>query len=248
MAEVAIITGAGRGIGAATAVLAARQGYDICINYVSDEKSASRVVKDCIKSGVRAIAVKADIASSAEVDRLFEACVRQLGAPTLLVNNAGIIGGVTTVEALSDAVLQRVFEVNVFGAFYCARAAIRGMSTQTGGKGGVIVNISSLAATLGSPGEYVHYAASKAAIDAMTIGLSKEVGRHGIRVNAVQAGTVETDIHRTEGNPHRPVQTAKASPLGRAGTPKDIAEAVLWLASEKAGYATGTVLRVAGGL
>lgn len=248
MAKVALITGAGRGIGAATAVLAAKHGFDVCINYVNDAGQAEKTAMDCRQEGVLAAVVKADIASSRQVDDLFQRCDEELGSPSLLVNNAGTVGGLTTVEDLDDAVLHRTYEINVYGAFYCARAAIRRMSKDNGGDGGVIINISSLASTLGSPGEYVHYAASKGAIDAMTIGLAREVGPLGIRVNAVQAGTVATDIHATLGNPDRPDKVAAMAPLGRVATAQDIAEAVLWLASDKSSYATGSVLRVAGGL
>ncbi|WP_136658668.1 SDR family oxidoreductase [Nitratireductor sp. XY-223] len=248
MAKVAIITGAGRGIGAATAILAAQHGYDVCVNYASNAEAAERTAGTCAAHGVKAAAKRADVALPDEVAALFEFCDAELGPPALLVNNAGVIGGATTVENLSDAVLQRTFAVNVEGAFYCAREAIKRMSTAHGGSGGVIVNISSIAATLGSPGEYVHYAASKAAVDAMTIGLSKEVGPLGIRVNAIQAGTVDTDIHRTEGNPDRPAMVANSAPLGRAGLAQDIAEAVLWLASGKSSYTTGSIVRIAGGL
>ncbi|WP_419910487.1 SDR family oxidoreductase [Hoeflea sp.] len=248
MSKVAIITGAGRGIGAATAILAARQGYDVCVNYATNADAAEETAQNCRAEGVKAIAVKADIASPDAVTALFERCDAELGPPALLVNNAGVIGGATTVENLQDDVLQRTFAVNVEGAFYCARQAIKRMSTENGGQGGVIVNISSIAATLGSPGEYVHYAASKAALDAMTVGLSKEVGPLGIRVNSIQAGTVDTDIHRTGGNPERPAMVAKSAPLGRAGYAQDIAETVLWLASERAAYTTGSIVRVAGGL
>ena len=199
--RIAIITGGGRGIGAATALLAARESCDVCINYASDTGRAERVVDACRDTGAKAVAVQADVADPDDVERLFAACDRELGAVSLLVNNAGIVGAATTLENLSDAALHRTFEVNVFDAIYCARAAIRRMSTGNGGSGGSIVNISSIAATLGSPGEYVHYAASKGAVNTLTVGLSKEVGRLGIRVNGVQAGTTATEIHAREGNP-----------------------------------------------
>lgn len=248
MAKVALITGGGRGIGAAIAILSAKRGYDVCINYAADAGRAEETAETCRQEGVLAVVEKADVASSRQVEKLFQRCEEALGPPSLLVNNAGIVGKASTVEELDDDVLHRTYEVNVYGAFYCARAAIRRMSRENGGEGGVIINISSLAATLGSPGEYVHYAASKAAIDTMTVGLAKEVGPLGIRVNAVQAGTVDTEIHRRHGNPERPAKVAQSSPLGRVATPQDIAEAVLWLASGKASYATGAVLRLAGGL
>lgn len=248
MTSIAMITGASRGIGAATARLAARAGYDVCVNYVSDVDSAKAVVRDCESNGVRAVAVQADVAVSADVDRLFDICDCELGPLSLLINNAGVVGRATALRDLADAVLHRTFEVNVYGSIYCARAAILRMSGDLGGAGGVIINISSIAATLGSPGEYVHYAASKGAIDTLTVGLAKEVGRQGIRVNAIQAGTADTDIHRTAGNPDRPDMVARTAPLGRVATPDDIAEAALWLASDKAGYASGAILRIGGGI
>lgn len=243
MAGVAVITGASRGIGAATARLAAASGYDVCVNYVSNRAAAERVVADCAVAGVRAAAVQADVGLAADVERLFAACDAALGAVTLLVNNAGIIGAASEVAALDDAALERTFAVNTLGAIRCARAALARM-----GPVGAIVNVSSVAATLGSPGEYVHYAASKAALDAFTVGLAKEVGRRGIRVNAVQAGTADTEIHAASGNPGRPAMVARTAPLGRVATAEEIAEAVIWLASAKAGYVTGAILRVGGGL
>jgi NAD(P)-dependent dehydrogenase (short-subunit alcohol dehydrogenase family) len=248
MRKIAIITGGSRGIGAAAARLAAQAGYGVCIAYVSDTARAEGVVEGCRGFGVDALAVRADVASPADVDRLFEACDAALGPATLLVNNAGVIGRSTTVAELTDEVLRRTFEVNVYGAIYCARAALRRMARGAGGSGGVIVNVSSIAATTGSPGEYVHYAASKAAIDAFTIGLAKEAGSDGVRVNAVQAGTTDTGIHARAGIPERPAMVARNAPLGRVATPEDIAEAILWLASDKAGYASGAILRVGGGL
>ena len=246
--RIALITGAGRGIGAATAILAARAGYDVGVNYASDADRAGEVVAACRALGVRSVAVQADIASPAEVGTLFAICDDALGAPDLLVNNAGIIGRASRIEDLGTDVLRRTFEVNVFGSVYCAQHAIRRMSTARGGRGGAVINLSSIAATLGSPNEYVHYAASKGAIETFTIGLAREVAGVGIRVNAVQAGTTETEIHARSGNPDRPGMVAKNAPLGRAATPDDIAEAVLWLASEKASYATGAILRIGGGL
>jgi len=248
MNNIAIITGAGRGIGAATARLAAQAGYDVCVNYAADKASAEAVAGACRDAGVRAVAVAADVSDPAQVETLFEACDEALGRCTLLVNNAGVVGAASMVAKLDDATLRRTFEVNVFGTVYCSREAIWRMSTAAGGHGGVIVNLSSIAATLGSPGEYVHYAASKGAVETFTIGLAKEVGRVGIRVNAVQAGTTATGIHASSGNPSRPDAVAREAPLGRVATPEDIAEAIIWLASDKAGYATGSILRVGGGL
>lgn len=248
MNRIAIITGGSRGIGAATARLAARSGYDVCIAYAADAAAAEKVAASCRSAGVRVLAVRADVASADDVAALFAKCDDALGPVSLLVNNAGIVGRASTVAELPDDVLQRTFAVNVYGSFYCARAAIARMARSRGGAGGAIVNISSTAATLGAPGEYVHYAASKAAIDALTIGLAKEVGPDGIRVNAVQVGTTDTGIHARVGVPERPAMVARTAPLRRTGTPEDIAEAILWLGSDKAAYATGAILRVSGGL
>jgi NAD(P)-dependent dehydrogenase (short-subunit alcohol dehydrogenase family) len=248
MSKIAIITGGGRGIGAAVSRLAARDGYDVCVNYAQDAASANAVVEACRAFGRRAIAVKADIARPEEVEAMFETCDEELGRVSLLVNNAGVVGTATTVAALPDAALRETFEVNVYGTIHCARAAIRRMSTARGGPGGVIINVSSIAANLGSPGEYVHYAASKGAVDSFTIGLAKEVGPEGIRVNAVQAGTTDTGIHAKAGNPDRPALVAKLAPLRRIAEPEDTAEAILFLASDKAGYASGAILRIGGGL
>lgn len=248
MPKVAIITGASRGIGAATARLAARDGYDVCVNYTRDDKSAAEVVKACRAMGRRAFAARANIANPEDVEAMFTACDEQLGPVSLLVNNAGVVGTATTVANLPDAALRETFEVNVYGTIFCARAAILRMATARGGMGGVIVNVSSIAVNLGSPGEYVHYAASKGAIDSFTIGLAKEVGPEGIRVNAVQAGTTDTGIHAKAGNPDRPALVAKLAPLRRIAEPEDTAEAILYLASDKAGYASGAILRIGGGL
>lgn len=246
--KIAMITGGGRGIGAATATLAAKAGYDVGINYAESSDTAEEIAEACRSEGVRAVTIKADIGDAGEVNRLFKTCDEHLGPIDLLVNNAGIIGQATTIEALDPDVLKRTFDVNVFGSIYCAQEAIKRMSKASGGKGGVIVNLSSIAATLGSPGEYVHYAASKGAIETFTIGLSKEVAKLGIRVNAVQAGTTATDIHTRSGNPGRPDMVASIAPLGRVATALDIAEAVMWLASSKSSYATGAILRIGGGL
>lgn len=247
--KIAIITGGSRGIGAATAILAAKAGYDICISYITNEAAANKVLKACEFHGARAIKVQGDVANEADVEALFEACDTQLGAVNLLVNNAGIVGETSRVDALPAAALERIYRVNVFGSFYCAQQAVRRMSTAHGGQGGSIVNLSSIAATIGSAGEYVHYASTKGAIDSFTVGLAREVGREGIRVNSVQAGTADTDVHTIGGgNPDRPGMVAATSALGRVAKPEEIAEAILWLGSDKASYATGTVLRVGGGL
>ncbi len=248
MSKIAIITGGSRGIGAATVVLAARAGYRVCFAYQSDETAASQVAAACRQAGSDALAVRADVSQESEVRRLFETCDEAFGPVSLLVNNAGIVGQRTDIVGLTADALERTFAVNVFGSVYCAQAAARRMSTLEGGAGGVIINVSSMAARLGSPGEYVHYAASKGAVDSLTIGLSKELGPQGIRVNAVRSGTVDTDVHARDGNPDRPAMVARTAPLGRVGSVEDIANAILWLASDDAGYATGAILDVTGGL
>lgn len=249
MRKIAIITGGSRGIGAATAELAAKAGYDICLNYLSNQARAAEVVATCEALGARAVAVQGDVASEPDMAALFATCDSALGPVDLLVNNAGIVGKTSRVDTLPAAALEHVFRVNVFGSIYCAQQAVRRMSSKYGGKGGAIVNLSSIAATIGSAGEYVHYAASKGAIDSFTVGLAREVGREGIRVNSVQAGTADTEVHTLGGgNPDRPAMVAASAALGRVATPYEIAEAILWLGSEKASYATGIVLRVGGGL
>ena len=217
MAGVVIVTGGGRGIGAATATLAAARGYAVCVNYRANAAAADRVVASITAAGGRAIAVQADVAVEADVLRLFETCDARLGRLTALVNNAGILETQMRVEAMDAARLQRVFATNVVGAFICAREAVKRMSTRRGGAGGAIVNLSSRAALLGSPDEYVDYAASKAAVDTLTIGLAKEVAAEGIRVNAIRAGVIDTEIHASGGEPGR-VDRVKASvPMKRGG-------------------------------
>jgi NAD(P)-dependent dehydrogenase (short-subunit alcohol dehydrogenase family) len=248
MHRVLIVTGGGRGIGAATARAAAAAGYDLCVNYRRDRAAAEAVVADCTEPGRQAIAVQGDVANPQDVRRLFETAATTLGPPTHLVNNAGITGGLGRFEGRSPENLRRVMEVNVIGCMLCAQEAVRRMSTAHGGGGGVIVNVSSIAAVTGSPGEYVPYAASKAAVETFTVGLAREVAKEGIRVNAVAPGTVQTGIHAAGGDPDRPARVAAGIPLGRVATPAEIAAAILWLLSDQAAYATGTVLRVAGGL
>ncbi|MEZ5787070.1 MAG: SDR family oxidoreductase [Xanthobacteraceae bacterium] len=248
MQRVAIITGASRGIGRATAVMAARQGYKVCINYREDADAARSVAAQCAAHKVAATIFRADVSSPQEVAALFMHCDETLGPPYLLVNNAGVIGQASRLEALPEAALRRTYDVNVFGAIHCAQQAIRRMSRARGGTGGVIINLSSIAAVQGSPNEYVHYAASKAAVETLTIGLAKEVGPEGIRVNAVRAGTTDTEIHARSGNPERPRMVAESAPLRRIATPDDIAEAILWLASDRAGFASGAILSISGGL
>ena len=248
MTEVVIITGAGRGIGAATACAAALRGDAVCVNYLRDEDAAQAVAGRIAAAGGRAIAVQGDVAEPEDVARLFDQTERAFGPVTALVNNAGTTGRITRFEALDLPTLRRVIEVNLIGSMLCAQEAVRRFSTVHGGRGGSIVNVSSVAAALGSPGEYVHYAATKAAVETFTIGLAREVAREGIRVNAVAPGTVDTEIHAAGGDPDRPARVAARIPLGRVGRPVEIAEAILWLLSPAASYTTGAVLTVSGGL
>ena len=244
---VVMITGGGRGIGAATARLAARRGYAVCVNYLRNRAAAEAVAQDIRGGGGQAVAVRGDVAVEEDVARLFEECDRALGPLTALVNNAGIVERQSRVEAMDGARLQRMFATNVIGAFLCAREAIRRMSTKHGGQGGAIVNISSGAARLGSPGEYVDYAASKGAIDTMTLGLARELAEEGIRVNCVRPGFVHTDIHASGGEPNRIERLRDGIPMKRGGDPEEVARAVLWLLSDEASYSTGAILDVTGG-
>lgn len=248
MRPVVVITGGGRGIGAATAILFAREGYNICISYVSDADAALSTVSACESLGAKAIAVRSDVANRLDVADLFAACDRELGAPQCLVNNAGVIGQATRIVGLEPEALEQTFKTNVFGLLYCTQEAARRMSTVHGGAGGTIINISSVAAVLGSPGEYVHYAASKGAVETISIGAGKELAPEGIRVNAIRVGTTNTSIHSLSGNPERPAKIAAMTPMGRIAEPEDIAQTALWLASDKSGFVTGTVVTVAGGL
>jgi len=247
MSGVVIITGGGRGIGAATARLAAGRGYAVCISYLRDKASADAVVEDIRRGGGKAVAVAGDVASEADVLRLFETADRELGPLTALVNNAGIVVTRSRVEAMSADRLKLMFMTNVLGPFLCAREGIRRMSTKRGGKGGAIVNISSGAARLGSPGEWVDYAASKGAIDTMTLGLAKELADEGIRVNCVRPGFVNTGIHAGAGEPNRIERLRDSIPMKRGGEPEEVARAVLWLLGPEASYSTGAILDVTGG-
>lgn len=247
MSSAIVITGASRGIGAATARLAGQRGHAVCVNYLRDRNAADTVVADIVASGGRAIAVQADTAEEDDVARLFDEAERELGPIRGLVNNAGITGLIGPFVETDTATLRRVLDVNVIGSMLCAREAIRRFLAVEGGEKSAIVNLSSIAATTGAAGEYVHYAASKAAIDAFTLGLAREVAAHGIRVNAVAPGSTLTDIHATAGEPDRPARVKTRVPMGRLGEPREIAEAILWLLSDAASYTTGTVLRVAGG-
>ena len=242
-----LVTGGGRGIGAATARLAADRGYAVCVNYRSDRRAAETVVADIVGSGGRAVAVQADVSVESEVEGLFRAVDAQLGRLTALVNNAGILERQARVEALDAARITRVLATNVVGAFICAREAVGRMSTARGRPGGSIVNVSSRAAILGSPGEYVDYAASKAALDALTTGLAKEVAAEGIRVNGVRAGIIDTDIHASGGEPGRVQRLGPTLPMQRGGSAMEVARAILWLLSDDASYTTASFIDVAGG-
>jgi NAD(P)-dependent dehydrogenase (short-subunit alcohol dehydrogenase family) len=242
-----IVTGASRGIGAATARLAAERGYAVCVNYRSNRAAADALVAAIQADGGNALALQADVAREDEVVRLFETACAKLGPLTALANNAGILERQMRVEAMDAARIERVFATNVTGAFLCAREAVRRMSTRHGGSGGAIVNVSSMAARLGGPGEYVDYAASKGAIDALTIGLAKEVATEGIRVNAVRPGVIHTDIHASGGEPGRVERVKAQVPMQRGGEPEEVARAILWLLSTEASYCTGTFVDVSGG-
>jgi NAD(P)-dependent dehydrogenase (short-subunit alcohol dehydrogenase family) len=247
MAKVVVITGASRGIGAATARLAARRGYAVCVNYRSRSDAARAVVSEIEAEGGRAVAVQADVALEADVVRLFETCDRELGVVSALVNNAGVLEAQSRLDAIDVARLERVFATNVFGAFACARQAVRRMSTRLGGAGGSIVNVSSAAARLGSAGEYVDYAASKGALDTMTLGLAREVAEESIRVNAVRPGFIYTEMHESGGEPDRVDRVKQLVPMQRGGTADEVASAILWLLSDEASFSTGAFIDVAGG-
>jgi NAD(P)-dependent dehydrogenase (short-subunit alcohol dehydrogenase family) len=245
--KVLLVTGGGRGIGAATSRLAAERGYAVCVNFRSNGAAAEAVAASITAARGAALAVGADVASEPDVIRLFETVDARLGPITALVNNAGILERQTRVEHIDAARIDRIFATNVRGAFLCAREAVRRMSTAHGGTGGAIVNVSSRAAQLGAPGEYVDYAASKAALDTLTIGLAREVAGEGIRVNAVRAGIIDTDIHADGGDPHRVDRLGPTLPMRRGGEAIEVARAILWLLSEDASYSTGTFIDVSGG-
>jgi NAD(P)-dependent dehydrogenase (short-subunit alcohol dehydrogenase family) len=244
---VLIVTGAGRSIGAAVARHGARAGYAIAVNYARSKEKAEAVAAEIVASGGRAVAIQGDVAIEADILQLFETAEAELGPITGLVNNAGITGGISRVEDLTLDALNRTLTTNVVGTILCSREAVKRMSTKHGGQGGAIVNLSSLAGKLGGPGEWVHYAASKGAVNSFTIGLAKEVAAEGIRVNAVAPGLIESDIHAEAGVPDRPARLGPTVPIQRSGTADEVAEGIIWLLSPAASYVTGTILEIGGG-
>jgi NAD(P)-dependent dehydrogenase (short-subunit alcohol dehydrogenase family) len=242
-----LITGASRGIGAATALLAARQGYAVAVNYAANSLAADEVVRQIRQGGGSAITVQADVADEAQVLAMFEKVDAKLGRLTALVNNAGVVDRTERVDGMSVARLKRMFDINVIGTMVCAREAVKRMSTRYGGAGGAIVNVSSVAARLGAPGQYVDYAAAKGAVDTFTIGLAKEVAGEGIRVNAVRPGIIDTDIHASGGLPDRARDLAPQVPMLRPGTAEEVAQSIVWLMGSESSYTTGALLDIAGG-
>jgi NAD(P)-dependent dehydrogenase (short-subunit alcohol dehydrogenase family) len=247
MTRVALVTGGSRGIGAASALLAAKDGWAVAVNYAQNSLAADEVVRQIRAGGGNAMAVQADVGDEAQVIKMFEQVDAKLGRLSALVNNAGVVDVSQRVDQMSVARLERMFRVNITGSFVCAREAIRRMSTKQGGQGGVIVNLSSAAARLGSPAQYVDYAAAKGAIDVMTLGLAKEVAAEGIRVNAVRPGLIDTEIHASGGLPNRAHELAHLVPMQRPGTAEEVARAIVWLMSEQSSYTTGSVIDVTGG-
>ena len=247
MSKVLLVTGGSRGIGAATALLATTQGYAVAVNFAANSLAADEVVRQIRASGGTAITVQGDVSVEADVLNMFKKVDARLGRLTALVNSAGVVDVANRVDAMSMARLQRMFAINVLGSFVFARQAVKRMCTLHGGAGGCIVNVSSAAARLGAPGQYVDYAAAKGAIDTFTVGLAKEVAQEGIRVNAVRPGIIDTEIHASGGLPDRARDLAPLVPLQRAGTAAEVAEAIMWLLGEKSSYTTGSIIDVAGG-
>lgn len=247
MDKVLIITGGSRGIGAATSLLAASKGYAVAVNYTSNALAADDVVRQIRAQGGSAMSIAADVADEGQVLAMFAEVAATLGRPTALVNNAGVVDTTQRVDEMSLARWRRMFDINVFGTMLCAREAVRHMSTRHGGAGGAIVNVSSVAATLGAAGQYVDYAAAKGAVDTFTVGLAREVATEGIRVNAVRPGVIDTEIHASGGQPGRAQKLASLIPMQRPGTAQEVANAIVWLLSEEAAYATGSILDVTGG-
>ncbi len=247
MSQPLLITGGSRGIGAATAILAARRGWDVAVNYTRDAAAADAVAAQVRALGRRALVIQADVADEGAVLAMFAAVDREFGALRGLVNNAGVVDLPARVDEMSLQRLMRMFAINLTGSFLCAREAVKRMSTRHGGAGGAIVNLSSAAARLGSPGQYVDYAAAKAGIDTFTLGLAREVATEGIRVNAVRPGIIDTEIHASGGLPDRARQVAPMVPMQRAGTAEEVAQAIVWLLSDESSYSTGTVIDVTGG-
>ena len=246
-ARTVLVTGGGRGIGAGAAWCCAQRGWAVAVNYANDRAAAERIAERVLAAGGRALVLQADVADEAQVLRMFETLDREMPPLEGLVNNAGVIDQPARVEAMSFERLQRMFAINVYGSFMCAREAVKRMSTHHGGRGGAIVNLSSAAARLGAPGQYVDYAAAKGAIDVFTMGLAKEVATEGIRVNAVRPGIIETDIHASGGQPDRAKQMAPLVPMQRAGSAEEVGEAIAWLLSDASSYTTGAVIDVTGG-
>jgi len=247
MNPVILITGASRGIGAATALLAAAKGYSVAVNYATNALAAEHVVTQIRAQGGTAIAIQADVASEFEVQAMFQKVDSELGPLSALVNNAGIVDVTARVDEISVARWQRMFNITTLGTFLCSREAVKRMSTRHGGKGGAIVNVSSAAARLGAPGQYVDYASAKGAVDAFTMGLGKEVANEGIRVNSVRPGLIDTEIHASGGIPNRVRELEHLVPMKRGGTALEVAHSIIWLISDEASYVTTTILEVAGG-